>query len=924
MKKASMKTKFIIILTGSVLVLLIGLALANVYSEWLWFESISYAPVYIKILSIKVASSLVFALVFFLFGFASVKLAWVQGDRAGALKDSEVRLFDAKNLNIRIAHIRIGLWVILFVFAFIAGGIGFNHWDTILRYLHPQKFGLYDPIFNKDLGFYIFSYPSLRLFQALAFYGFVILTGLTFFVYILNRNIGLLRGRPKATKSARIHLFIIFALLLGIKAWGYRLDMLETLYSSDGFIFGARYANVYGDIVAYKALLAIVVLTAIICLIALFGKRGRLPILAVSIWGIAAVTLQLIYPALLQEIVVEPTELEKERPYIRHNIESTGRAYGLDLIRSENYPVVEHLSTDDIKECRSTIKNIKIWDKRPLKETYVDLQEIRLYYSFLNVDVDRYQVGKDYVQVMLSPRELNTDNLPQTAKTWINKRLLYTHGHGFCMSPANQVSTEGLPAFFVKDIPPASPVGLTVERPELYYSEKTDDFVIVDTSTKEFDYPKGDTNIYTTYQGSGGVALDSFIKKLAFSLKLFDANILLSEYLLPKSRIMIYREIQKRVNRVAPFLRFDGDPYLAMADGRLFWIIDAYTTSCYYPYSEPYELEERRKKEYEGISFSFSKDIFFSRDVNYIKNSVKVVIDAYNGSVDFYAFDPVDPVLKSYQTAFKFMFKDREAMPNGLKSHVRYPKDLFLIQAKMLKKYHMTDVEVFYNQEDLWTRPHEIYGSSKIPMTGYYVIIKLPDGKKEEFVYMIPFTPKGKPNMISWMCARCDHPDYGRLVLYKFPKEKLIFGPMQIEARIDQEPTISELFTLWGQLGSKVIRGDLLVIPVRKSLLYVKPVYILATSEELPELKRIIVAFGEQLAMRETLDEAVNAIFAGYTSEIYKEGHDRQEPVSKALDHFERVKRSFRESEWEVFGKEMKGLEKSLKEIREREKEKEF
>ena len=920
MKKGSRKATFILILTSSVLVLLVGLIFAHVYSEWLWFESIHYAPVYIKILSIQIITALVFSLIFFLVGAVSIKVAWIQGERAGILTGANVRLLSTEKLQRSVPQLRLGLWVTLIALSLVAGGLGYSHWDTILRYLYPQDFVSHDPVFNQDLGFYIFSYPGLRLFQALAFYGIAIILGLTFWVYILNQNIGVSEGRLRATKAARRHLFIAFGFLLGLTAWGYRLDMFETLYIPGEIVFGARYASIYGDILAYKALFAIVVLTAVLCVVACFGKGGRLLFLAVCTWGVAVITLQFIYPFFLHKFVVEPNELEKERPYIQHNIEFTRRAYGLDLMRSENYPVEEHLSVEDIQESRPTMTNIKIWDKRPLKETYIDLQEIRLYYSFLNVDVDRYQVGDHIVQVMLSPRELNTDNLPQTAKTWVNKHLLYTHGYGFCMSPVNQVSSEGFPVFFVKDIPPVSPVGLTVERPALYYSEKADNFTIVDTATKEFDYPKGDTNVYTTYQGHGGVVLDSFTKKLAFSLRFFDINILLSEYLLPKSKIMIYREIQKRVRRLAPFLEFDGDPYLVLADGRLFWIIDAYTTSCYYPYSEPYEFSDREKQDYDGISFSFSKYLFFSRHVNYIRNSLKVVVDAYNGSVKLYMFDSVDPVLKSYQNAFPCLFKDGKTMPDVLKCHVRYPKDLFLIQAEMLKKYHMSDVEVFYNQEDLWARPREIYESSNIQMNGYYILIALPDAPDAEFVYMVPFTPKEKPNMISWMCGRCDYPNYGKVLLYKFPKEKLIFGPMQIEARIDQEPTISELFTLWGQLGSKVIRGDLLVIPVKKSLLYVKPVYILATSEELPELKRIIVAFGEHLVMRETLDRALNVLLASevYTSATYKqESHDPQELATKALDHLDRIKRSFRESEWEIFGLELKKLEKSLKEIRE-------
>jgi len=539
---------------------------------------------------------------------------------------------------------------------------------------------------------------------------------------------------------------------------------------------------------------------------------------------------------------------------------------------------------------------------------------------------------------MLAARELAVNQLPAQAKTWVNRHLIYTHGYGLASSPVNEVTSEGLPHLFIKDLPPSFEVDLKLERPEIYYGEKTDDYVLVNTKTKEFDYPKGDKNVYTTYQGRGGVHVKSFVRRLLFALEFLDSQILFTTYLGPESRIMYNRRIDRRVGLIAPFLDYDGDPYLVISGGKLYWIQDAYTTSNMYPYS-------RRSRKH-----------LKNKGLNYIRNSVKVTIDAYNGDVSFYMIDEKDPLVKTYSKIFPDLFKPFNEMAADLKKHIRYPKDLFKIQVGIYRTYHMEDVQVFYNQEDLWQIPDELYGDSRQEMEPYYIIIKLPEGDKEEFLLMLPFTPSKKDNMIGWLAARSDLPNYGKLLIYKLPKDKLVFGPMQIEARVDQQTDISRELSLWGQRGSRVIRGNLLAIPISDSFIYVEPVYLEAIQEvkevpstvspqprgfkkpqgkqapgssaldksrsaSLPELKRVIVAFGNRLIMEENLDKALSRVLEGgvfpkevasplipQTLNIYNLG-------GLALEHYNKAKDYLRQGNWAAYGKELEDLEKVLKEI---------
>jgi len=600
--------------------------------------------------------------------------------------------------------------------------------------------------------------------------------------------------------------------------------------------------------------------------------------------------------------------------------------------------VSDTLSAGDIEEHNVTIQNIRIWDDRPLLQTYRQIQSIRLYYDFNNVDVDRYLINKQLRQVTLAARELALNQLPPQANTWVNRHLIYTHGYGLTLSPVNEVTSEGLPYLLIKDLPPSFDADLKIDRPEIYYGEKTDDYVLVKTRTKEFDYPKGDKNVYTTYQGTGGVPIESFPRRLLFALGFLDPQILFTAYLSPESRIMYNRQINKRVSSIAPFLDYDGDPYLVISEGKLYWIQDAYTTSNMYPYS-------RRSSKY-----------LKNKKLNYIRNSVKVTIDTYNGNVSFYMIDEEDPIVKTYSRIFPDLFKPFDEMPSGLKKHIRYPKDLFRIQVGMYKTYHMEEVQVFYNQEDLWQIPDEIYSDTRQEMQPYYIIIKVHEEIKEEFILMLPFTPSRKDNMIAWLAARSDLPNYGNLLVYKLPKEKLVYGPMQIEARVDQQTDISRELSLWGQKGSRVIRGNLLAIPISDSFIYVEPVYLEAKQEEretpsttapkpspfrkspsggagvsplveksraasLPELKRVIVAFSNRLVMAKDLDNALNGVLGkGISPEqlvtpLVPKTLGVDNLGKLALQHYNKAKDYLRQGNWAGYGNELENLEKVLRDM---------
>ncbi|MBW2075837.1 MAG: UPF0182 family protein [Deltaproteobacteria bacterium] len=824
-----MNKKLMIIGFGIIAVLLLWSGV-SIYPDWLWFENLGFSPVFWTMLLSKFGFGLLIWLLLILiicFNLYAAKRLNPGNGPGVAFKDEEGYL---SQLGLSDRALNSLLMAFILILSFIIASKGADQWDMLLRYLYQQPFGSTDPIFNRDIGFYLFSLP-LYIFVRNGLLVLFILAGLVTMGWYLKQGALQIEGEfsqvegvptslPKITiaPKAKKHLIFLGGIIVLLLAWGYHLKIYGLLYSTQGPAFGASYTDVHIKVLAYKVLIIISLGFALVLFLNAFKFMTKLIWLSGGVWIGAVLLLATLLPILVQKFVVKPNELIRESPYIAYNIDYTRNAYNLNRIKQVNFEVSDKLSAEDIKKHDVTIQNIRIWDERPLLQTYRQIQTIRLYYDFNDVDVDRYLINNQYRQVMLAARELVVNQLPPQANTWVNRHLIYTHGYGLASSPVNEVTSEGLPRLLIKDVPPSFVPDLKIERPEIYYGEKTDEYVLIKTKTKEFDYPKGDKNVYTIYQGRGGVPIKSFFRRLLFAVEFLDPQILFTTYLSPESRIMYNRRIGRRAGLIAPFLDYDGDPYLVVSGGKLYWIQDAYTTSDMYPYS----------------SRSYGR--FRNKGLSYIRNSVKVTIDAYNGDVAFYMIDEKDPIVQTYSSIFPDLFKPFNEMPADLKKHIRYPKDLFKIQVDIYTKYHMQDVQVFYNQEDLWQIPDELYGDSRQEMEPYYIIIKLPEGEKEEFLLMLPFTPSKKDNMIGWLAARSDLPNYGNLLVYKLPKEKLVYGPMQIEARVDQQTDISRELSLWGQRGSRVIRGNLLAIPISDTFIYVEPVYLEAKQEksELP------------------------------------------------------------------------------------------
>jgi uncharacterized membrane protein (UPF0182 family) len=790
------------------------------------------------------------------------------------------------------------------VFALYAALRGSAQWEIFLRYLNTTPFGIQDPLFGRDIGFYVFQLPFLSYLYSWLMTVLVLTTLATGVVYFMRRSFQFIPPQTiRVSPPARTHLAVLVAILFFLGTLGAWIGLIEILYSKRGVVFGPGYTDVTTQVGMMKILMGATVFCGITILVFAFRRDWRVPAAGLGVFFAVLIVGTGIYPSLVQKFKVVPNEITLEKPYLEKNIQYTNLAYGLDNIKYQQFPAEERLTREDLKRNELTVKNIRLWDHAPLLATYSQLQEIRTYYKFIDVDNDRYTVNGEYRQVMLSPRELSYRSLP--SRTWVNEHIIYTHGYGAVLGPVNRISPEGLPEFFIKDIPPVPSADIKITRPEIYYGETSNEYVFVLTKREEFDYPVGEKNVYTRYQGKGGVPL-SFWKKVVFAVRFGSIDILLSNDVTGESRIMYYRKIHDRVSRVAPFVRLDPDSYLVISkEGRLLWVLDGYTVTDRFPYSEPVP----------GLG-------------NYIRNSLKAVVDAYDGTVSLYISDPKDPIIQTYAKIFPGVFQPLEEMPEDLRRHIRYPQALLSIQARMYGTYHMQDPQVFYNKEDLWTIPRKAgagQGSEK-EYQPYYTILKLPEGKKEEFVVLLPFTPSRKDNMAAWMAGRCDTPHYGEVVVYVFPKQKLVYGPRQIEARIDQEAEISKQLSLWSQRGSQVIRGDLLAIPIEKSILYVEPLYLAAEKSQLPELKRVIVAFGNSLAMEENLELTLQRIFGG---EVLREKPAPQaalaaaapaekrrtdaEIAGQALAHYRKAQEFLHQGNWAGYGEELKKMEEGLK-----------
>ena len=904
--------KWLIIPAILIVLIIIFNVLKGIWTEWLWFSSLEFSSVYSTILVTKVATFFIAAFVFLSLFIGNILLARRLGPKADI---PFLPTEGLKNLR-RVTILVIVLGAILLCVIF--GSVAQGHWETVLKFQDGQSFGIADPIFDKDVSFYIFSLPFQRFVQGWLLGALIVTLILTLVFYAFNYS--LRRLSFAFSRGAKAHLSVLVAGILGIYAWRYFLDMYALVYSERGVVFGASYTDVHAQLIALRILMAV----AIVCALAVLGnifRRGiRLPVYAIGLWIVAIIVVSAIYPAVVQRFQVNPSELARETEYIEYNIDFTREAFALDRIEEQQFPAEEELIPEDISANPATISNIRLWDNRPLKDTYYQKQALRPYYDFFDIDIDRYTMDDQYRQVMLGPREFYQENLDPKAKTWVNERLVYTHGYGVALSPVTEVTEEGAPILYVKDIPPVSDFErLQIERPEIYYGEKTNDYVVVNTNTEEFDYPMGAQNIYTEYAGEAGVPLASFFRRAAYAWQLGDFNILISGEINSESRVLYYRNIQERVKHIAPFLQIDDDPYLVITEeGRLIWIQDAYTWSDKYPYSKP-----------------------LADGTNYIRNSVKAVVDTYDGSVTLYVVEPGDPIIQTYQNIFPALFTSAEEMPEDIRAHLRYPQDMFMIQAQMYQRYHMQDVKVFYGKEDLWAIPEEIYRGTAQRLEPYYIIMRLPSVEQEEFLLMLPFTPENKKNTIAWLTARSDGDNYGTLLAYYLPKDKLIYGPMQVENRIEQDTTITEQFALWGRGGSTVIRGNLLMIPIEDSFLYVEPVFLQGAAGGVPELKRVIVATGDRIAMEQTLGEALAAIFgAGPTptptptpapgptptptptptpgpSPTPAPPGDIAELVQSIQDHLDRMQEFAGAGDWTAYGEEMDALQADIQRLME-------
>lgn len=798
-------------------------------------------------------------------------------------------------------------------------------WETILKFLHPTVFNQSDPIFQQDISFYLFRLPCYEGFQQ----GLVSVLGWTLLLclglYALKGEIRLERGwKYFITGQVKAHLCILLAAIACMLAIGFWLDRFNLLYSPTGASFGAGYTDVHARLQAYWMMGFVTLAIAILFIISLWRSGFSLPSFGIGVYVIVLVLVSGLYPWAQQKLVVEPNELAKETPYIANTIDFTRRAYGLNQVQSEPFPAETALDRSDLQTNDATIENIRLWDYRPLLSTYRQLQEFRLYYRFQDVDIDRYTLNDtlndDYRQVMLSGREMMYSQVPAEAQTWVNERLKFTHGFGLVMSPVNRVTSDGLPDLFVKNIPPEASVDLAIDQPRIYYGEATNHYIFTGSSTPEFDYPQGDDNMVNQYDGTGGVPIGSLWKRLAYAYDLGSLKILISNYFTDRSRIHYHRQVQQRVRQVAPFLALDDDPYLTVVDGRLQWIIDAYTISDRYPYSEPLG----RSSEVQAILQGNTITALARQGSNYIRDAVKVVVDAYDGSMRFFVVDEQDPVLNTYRQIFPDLFEPMQAVPDNIRAHFRYPLGFFKVQAQMYRAYHMANPEVFYNREDLWRFPIQIYEGEQVQMEPYYIIMRLPQETQEEFIQISPFTPINKDNMVAWLAGRSDGDQYGKLLLYEFPKQQLVYGPSQIEARIDQTPEISQQLTLWSQEGSRVIRGDLQVIPIDQSLLYVEPVYLRSEQGELPELRRVIVAYSDRVVMRNTLAECLEAIFgaaATPTAEAPTTPTSTPIPpnlsslIQAALDAYEASQTALSQGDWPAYGEAQQDLERILQEL---------
>jgi hypothetical protein len=910
------------------------------YTDWLWFGEVGYRLIFWKILLTKVFLGLIFGLAFFLLLFGNVALArrlapratWYEQERRFRQEVAEFMEFYVG----RYLYITAVIVLLLLSWAVAKGAS--DQWQKALLFLHPTRFAATDPIFGRDLGFYVFRLPFWQYIWQWLFLSLLAALVVSAAVHYFDKAIRMLRGIPAFAPHVKAHLSVILAALLFAKAWGYQLSAWGLLYSQRGRFFGATYADAHAHLLGYRVL----IVTALVCgLVVLVNLRYRglwLPLAGIGVLALFSVLMSGIFPALVQRLQVLPNEFDREKPYIKYHVKFTRQAYHFHDAGERQFPSLATLTRQTIAKNPETVLNARLWDYRLLKTTYQKQQELQPYYGFLEMDLDRYRINGDYRQVLLSARELQVADLP--GKGWQNEHIYYTHGYGLALSPVNEGTATGLPLYFVRDIPlSVTSPSLRVQRPGIYYGEgaREEDYAIVKTEDEENDYPIGEENAKTRYTGKGGVPLRGRLTRLAMLTRFRNVNIYLSKLITQESRIIFRSNIRTRLHAIAPFLRFsllrdgDEDPYLVIGeDGHIYWIQDLYTISDHFPYAQPIRAGPG--------------------EFNYVRNSVKAVTDAYDGTVAFYVFEPGDPVLRAYQKIFPGVFLPKEKMPGGLLRHIRYPEALFEAQAFLYTSYHMTDPRAFFNQVDRWDLAREARGKAvgrragepEAPagggqtMEAYYTVMRLPGEKLAEFVLMIPFTPQGKTNMTAWMCGRCDPPNYGKLVIYEFPRGQQVWGPIQVEGKINQDPYISERRTWWGEAGSEFKQGNLLVLPLGDSILYVEPVYLVAQEGAIPELKQVIVARQTrdtaQVEMRDTFELALQALVgeaptppqakaaappreAAPSAAVAAPPKELADLAARALQHYQKAQDRLQAGDWSAYGREQEELGRLLEEL---------
>jgi uncharacterized membrane protein (UPF0182 family) len=878
-------------------------ATVTFYTDWLWFGETGYQQIFLRTLTAQsqlgaAAIGLAFIVLYVNVLTAMRTLSprdWVVVTREGPISISLDRrkIQPAATAVVGVVALLFGLWAS-------------SQWQPWLMFRHAQPFGEADPILGYDISFYVFRLPFLERLR-----GFVI--ALLFVSALLAGAVYALAGAVNFNRLTRIagpvrrHLAALAAGLMLAFAFGAYLDVPELLTKPAGIIYGVANVDAAVRIPALRVLLAAALVGAALALFQMTTASWWPIVTAVLLYVLVTIGGSMA-AGLMQRFVIAPNEQARETPYIEHNIAATRKAFALDQVEEREVSGDSELTRSDIDANSDTLGNVRLWDHQPLLQTFAQIQEIRTYYDFVSVHNDRYRINGQYRQIMLSARELNSESLPN--RNWINERLTFTHGYGVTLGPVNQVTPEGLPVLFIKDLPPQSSVDLTIEEPSIYYGQLSNDHVFVRTKAREFHYPRGEDNVYSSYEGTGGVPMSSFFRRALFSMRFRSFKLLLSNDITNESRVMFYRQLSQRVARVAPFLRYDAEPYLVISNGRLVWVQDAYTITSRYPYSTP-----------------------AANGVNYIRNSVKATVDAFHGTVRFYLVDDTDPIARTLQAIFPDLFHPLAEMPEDMRTRLRYPEGIFSLQAAMYATYHMTNPSVFYNKEDLWEVPAIESEPRAQVMQPYYAVMRLPGEQSAEFIQMLPFTPARKDNLASWVVARSDGEHYGRLLVFQFPKQKVVFGPRQIVARINQDQAISPQITLWNQQGSEVLQGTLLVIPIEESLLYVRPLYLRSAGGRIPELKRVIVAYQNLIVMEETLDLALNRLFppggtpaVRPTLPIAAPDDQSAAPVlappasddlaARAADHYRRALQAQRDGNWALYGEEIKKLGEVLEQMR--------